>query len=385
MTLAVSLLGVALFVGIVAERFVIPSSVALLLAGIAGGALWSGGRAISFGSVLLLVLLPPLLFEAAYSLDVPSLRRGWKAIALLAVPGVVFTAGAIGLACVATQALDLTGALLLGAIVAATDPVAVVAVFRKVGVPVELATLVEGESIANDGTTLLLFQVFLALEAANARTTLVPTILHAALLAPLGGAAIGFALARVVALSLRGTTSRSLMILGTVFTAYGSYLIADRFGLSGIFATATAALALRVVESFPGDVETSLEIDRLWSAIAVVADAFVFLLAGVNLQVGRIAHEPLVVFAALIALAASRAALAYGALPLLGILDLKPSWRHVVALSGIRGALSLALALSLPDDVPGRATIVDVVFAVVVVTLVVQGLAVRPILSRLRL
>jgi CPA1 family monovalent cation:H+ antiporter len=379
-TFFVALLGAVLLIGVLADRLRLPYSVALLLAALP---LEVRHAETSFAPSLLLVFLPALIFEAAWNLEARSVAKVWPAIVLLAVPGVVFTALVIGGALSLTGQLPFVEALLLGTILAATDPIAVIALFKRLDVPKELATIVEGESLFNDGVALVLYGATLASISTGA--ALQPGLLGLqAIGVSLGGGAIGFAAALLVSQVLRGVSDAKLQIVATVFVAYGSYLAADHLHVSGLFAALVAGIALRWFEHFPTSSEATAEVDGFWAVLAFFANSLVFLLVGLRIQPDRIFHEPILVLGTLFSTTAARLFIVYGGLPLVGLRKNPREWQHVIALAGMRGALSLALALSLPDGIPFRAQIIDAVFGVVTVTLIAQGLAIGPVLKRLR-
>ena len=273
------------------------------------------------------------------------------------------------------KALPFAPALLFGAIVAATDPVAVVAAFRRVVVPVELRTLVEGESLANDGVALVLFAFALALAAGQATPVGADALIG--LLQVAGGAAIGAFAGVLCAGVLRATDASEYEVTVTIVLAYVAYLSATALHCSGIFATAAGAIALRAVAArMPRAISNADDVDRAWSALAFVANAVVFIATGLLIRPDRILHEPALVVTAVVAVSLARAVLALCA-------TRDRVGRITVFLAGMRGALPLALALSLPDAMPYRPQIIDATFAVVLVTIVVQGASLEPILKRL--
>jgi CPA1 family monovalent cation:H+ antiporter len=365
------LLGAAVLISILAERVRIPAAVAM----VAVGTLFPVEPPFAFGDTLLFVFLPPLIFEAAWNLDLGGLRRlGWR-IALLAVPGTLATAAIVAGALALLGVLPFGSALLFGAIVAATDPVAVVAAFRRVTVPADLRTLIEGESLSNDGVALVLFGFALAL-AAGQPVSLGAEVLTGALQIG-GGVAIGALLGVVCAAILRTTNAAEHEVTVTIVLAYVAYLAATGIHCSGIFATAAGAIALRaVIARNPTAISNAEEVDRVWSALAFVANAVVFIGTGLLIQPARIVHEPLLVLAAVAAVWIARALLAL-------VATRERSGRITVFLAGMRGALPLALALSLPDTIPLRPQIIDATFAVVLVTIVVQGGPLEVVLKRL--
>ena len=374
-TILVGLLGVALLVALAAERLRVPSAVALVAFGAGTAAIHPVALPFHFGDTLLFIFLPPLIFEAAWSIDPAALSRTALRIALLAVPGVVLVAGTIGFGIALSGQLPLASAIVLGAIVSATDPVAVIAIFRRLHVPVDLLTIVEGESIANDGVAIVLYALALAFASGGAAGSLTAASEHA-VTAIAGGILIGVACAFVVAFVMGRTRSGPLEISATVVLAFLAYLGADALQCSGVFATAAAGIALRGFAHIGPVTDNADDVDTFWSAIAYIVNAMVFLATGLVLQVARIAHHPLLVAVAIVAAVLSRVVLA--------ALVIRPAtWRITVVFAGMRGGLSLALALAFPPSLPFRDEIVDAVFGVVLFTLIVQGIALEPVLRRL--
>jgi CPA1 family monovalent cation:H+ antiporter len=383
-TVFVELLGAAVIVAIVAERIRLPAAVAL----VGFGAILSSsapiGLPFTFGPALLFVFLPPLIFEAAWNLDGSALRRMAWSIAVLAIPGVLLTTGVIALGLSLTGQLPLVAAFMFGTIVSATDPVSVIAIFRRLNVPVDLVTLVEGESIANDGVAIGLYGIALAF--AQSPVTVDPWgATWQAVLGVAGGIAIGAAAAPIVGLAIRGARDRTVELTATIVLAFGAYGIASSLGMSGVFASAAAGVTLRAMRGFVLTAQAPEEIDRFWEVIAFVANAVVFLSTGLLLQIPRLLHEPLLVLTAIAVVVASRAMLAFGVLPVLGVGVLDRGWRATAFFAGMRGALSLALALGLPPAFPQRDHIVDATYAIVLVTLVLQGATIESFLKRLPL
>ncbi len=369
-----ALLGVAVLIALGAERLRIPGAVALVAFGAGTAAIHPTTLPFPFGSTLLFVLLPPLIFEASWTIDLGALQRTAARIALLAVPGVVLAAGLTAFGISFAARLPLASAFVLGSIVAATDPVAVIAIFRRLQIPVDLLTMVEGESIANDGVALVLYGIALSFASGGAESVARETA-HA-FLAVAGGTAIGIVWAFIVAFVISRTGTAAIEVTATVVLAFLAYLSADALHLSGIFATAAAAITLRMVQRATPIATAADDVTAFWSTIAFIANSFVFLITGLELQLGRLVHEPQLVIVAIVAVVAARAVLAAAVIR-------ERTWRWTFVVAGMRGGLSLALALALPQDLPDRAAIIDAVFAVVIFTLVVQGIALEPLLARL--
>ena len=282
-----ALLGAAVLVAIVAERLRVPQAVALVVFGTAIAAVHPIDLPFHFGDTLLFVFLPPLIFEAAWTIDPAILGRVAGRVAILAFPGVVGVVAAIAAAVAWSGALPPAAALLLAVIVAPTDPVAVIAVFRRLHVPHDLQMIVEGESIANDGVAIVLFGIALALASGPPGGTAVPGPVAATfhvLVAVVGGCGVGAVAAILITFATGRTTDQAVAVTATIVLAFLAYLAADALGLSGVFATATAAIVLRASGRIAPRARTVAEIDAFWSAIAFVANAFVFLLTGLSLQ-----------------------------------------------------------------------------------------------------
>jgi CPA1 family monovalent cation:H+ antiporter len=365
------LLGAAVLVAILAERVRVPAAVAL----VAIGAIVPIAPPFHFGDALLFVFLPPLIFEAAWNLDLGELRRTAVRVALLAVLGTLATAGIVAGGLVLANALPFASALLFGAIVAATDPVAVVAAFRRVHVPERLRTIVEAESLSNDGVALVLFGFALAL--ASGQSVSLGADVALGVLEVAGGVAIGVLAGVLCSAVLRATDASEYEITITIVLAYLAYLAATAAHCSGIFATAAGAIALRATAArIPGAISNREDVNRAWSALAFVANAVVFIATGLLIRPERVLHEPGLVVAAIVSVTLARVLLAL-------LAERERAGRITVFLAGMRGALPLALALSLPDSLPFRPQIIDGTFAVVLVTIVAQGAPLEVVLKRI--
>ena len=372
------LLAAAYLFAQVASHAGIPAPAAIVLVGIAAGGMLPNLQ-IALTPATLALFLPALIFEGAWDIDAAALRRAAVAIAVLALPGVLFTA-AVTAAGATAAGVAVLGAFALGACLSATDPVAVLALFRRLDVPLDLRTIVEGESIANDGVAFVLWQTVVALQIGTVHPTLLTQFGHAAYVM-LAGSAAGVLMARLGAPFLRRSRAPWLEVAITVAVAYGAYGAAAAIGASGVFASAAAGIALA---AWVLDRRERKVVARFWDTTAFVANGAVFLLVGLSLQFERIFHEPLLIVATIVTLVIARVGLAYVLVPLSRVRAAN-GWRHAIALAGVRGGLSLALALGLPYDFPGRPQIIDAVFAVVFVTIVVQGWTLAPLLRRLRL
>jgi NhaP-type Na+/H+ or K+/H+ antiporter len=358
------LLACALAISIAAERLRLPPAVLLVGGGALAAALWHVALPFPFGPALLFVFLPPLIFEASWHLNLREARRNVGAIGLLAIFATL--AGAFAVAFVAdfTGAMPFAAALILGSILAATDPIAVTAIFRSVGVPENIRAIVEAESIGNDGVSLVLYGIALTM-ASGAAVSWYHAIAHGSIAVVMGCVA-GAVCAVPLWLAFSISDASEYEVAGTVALAYSSYLLATALGWSGIFACASAAVTLRLLIRRRAHMQHLRRVGEFWHSTAYMTNSIVFLATGLSIVAGRIVHEPWMVVVVLLTLFAVRAVLSFAAMP---------RWPQsaFVFFAGVRGALPLALALALPVTTPYRAQIVDGVFAVVIVTLAIQG------------
>jgi monovalent cation:H+ antiporter, CPA1 family len=341
--------------------------------------LFSPGRfTYALGHATLYVFLPPLLFEAAWNLNFRAVRRQWLAIAALAGPGVLLTALIVAGA-LAIVRVPFGPALLTGAILSATDPIAVVAIFRRLKVARTLVTIVECESLFNDAVAVALYRgVLIALSVGTANAGAIARVTVDTLAGAAGGVILGVVLAFGIARILRGSCDVTIQIGVTILCAYGAYFAADYLGLSGIFATIAFGIALRYYERAWIALSIAEDVNRFWDLAALPANVLVFFMVGAALQIGRVAQEPAFAVACLVAVAVARIVVAGFLLP--G--PYPREWIDVVRVAGMRGALSLALALALPVWVPYREAIVDATFVVSLTTLAASSFAIVPVIRR---
>ncbi len=373
----IGLLAAAVLVALVSRRIGLPYSLALVLFGLGVTALLPVSTLGITPELVLLVLLPGLIFEAAFQTDIDSLRRTSGGIALLAIPGVLITAGVVAVALYLVTGLPLELAFVVGAMVSASDPVAVIATFKRLGTPRSLNTLVEGESLFNDGTAIVVFAIALrAVEGpigiADAAGSFVLTIVISVAI----GAGAGFVASRIVARVDDHLIETSLSVL----LAYGTYVAADVLHESGVIATVVAGITLGTYGRNIGMSEKTREaIDTVWEFIAFLLTAIVFLLVGLAIEAGDLLDTAGPIAVGIIAVLIGRVVVTYG---LVGVGarvvrgrggGLPRGWLHVLFWSGLRGAVSVALALSLPVDFPQRTSVQAITFGIVLFTLIVQG------------
>jgi len=387
---ALGLLIVAILVAMVARRLALPYTVGL----VAAGAALAFSR-FDFGitlthDIIFELILPPLLFEAALNIHWHELRRDMMPVLVLSTLGVVISAAIVSAGMAWMFGWPAQAALIFGVLIAATDPVAVIAMFKDTGIGGRLRLLVESESLFNDGVAAVLFGLILSWAAGGAWSSS-----HAALSLVMvsgGGIVIGAAVG-AAGIFLAGRTADHLTEAAiTLVTAYGSFLLAEHFHFSGVLATVTAGLVtgsmgVRGSQTGSGLSAPAREfILEFWEFAAFLANSLVFLLIGV--AVARIDFHAVgetALLGAILLVLLGRAATVY---PLSLVfrssrLSIGRGEQHVLWWGGLRGALALALALALPPAIPMRDTIVIATFAVVGFSVLIQGLSMPWLLKRL--
>ncbi len=391
-TIFIVLLLIASGVAMVTRWVRVPYTLALVLVGLLISPLHFLPAVHISPELILLIFLPALLFEAAWNLRLEHLRENLTPILLLAVPGVVVSVGIAGTVLHYGIGWPWATALLFGAIISATDPVSVLALFKKLGLPKRLNTIVEGESLINDGTAVVVFKIILALAAgatlASSTGGLLMDSLREFIKVVFGGLAVG----AIIGLTASALTARFddhlLEITLTTIAAYGSYLGAEGLHVSPVIAVLTAGLIIGNYGRRAGmSPTTQVAVNSFWEYAAFVVNSLVFLLVGLETQLGAMfAHSRTIAWGVL-ALLLSRVVAVYGLMPLVNRIT-KPvpfRWMHVLFWGGLRGSLSIALALSLPMSLPYRTELTMLVFGAVVFSLLAQGLTVAPLLKWLRL
>ena len=388
-TLIVGVMLIAALVGIAVSRLRLPYTVALVIVGLALSLVGVFQSIALSDELILLVFLPPLLFDGAINMDLDDLLTRWRQVGVLAFVGTAISAGVIAGALTVVPGMSFSLALVLAVMLAATDPVSVLAVFKEHGVGTGLRTLMEGESIFNDALAIVLYLITVEIAFGDETVTVADGVVEFGSEVVVGtavGLLVGF-----VAHRLMSTLDDHLVeIMLSLVTAYGAYLIADRLHGSGVIAVVMAGLPI-------GNFGTRLAMSAssrvalldFWEVLTFMANSALFLLMGLAFDLGELRGDTaLAALSIIVAMLLSRAAIAYGLLQLFRSSRAAPvpaNWRTAVFWGGLRGSVPVALVLGLDDPTFAGINAVTVVFAVVMFSLIVQGLTYKPVLDRLGL
>ncbi|MEW6717108.1 MAG: Na+/H+ antiporter [Chloroflexota bacterium] len=380
-TAVIGLLLMASLVGIVTNQLRLPYTVGLVLIGLALS-LRGQERIYIPPEIFLGLLVPPLIFEAAFHIKIRDLQRDLMPILTLAIPGVLITTLLVGGVVAWGTGFPLAVALVFGALVAATDPVAVVALFRTLGVPKRLQVLLEGESLFNDGTAIVVFNLMTVIAVSGVFEPL-RSMMDFVIVSG-GGLAVGFVLGIFISQAISLFHNPMIETTLTTVLAFGAYIVAEQLHVSGVLAVVAAGLVSGNIGPRGMSPSTRILVFNFWEYAAFLANSIVFLLIGfqINLQVLLVNWQ--VTTWAILAVLVARAVSVYG---LSGVGPGVPKrYKHVLYWGGLRGAISLALALSIPTSLGApRDEIQTMAFGVVLFTLLVQGLTMKPLITKMGL
>ena len=389
------LLIAAAIIAMLAERLKIPYTVSLVFGGLLLGViripilspLQVGHRPEWLTpDVILILFLPALVFEGSVKLNLRALLRNSVPLLLLANAGVLIAALVTGYVVHWLIGLPLLIALLFGCIISATDPISVLAIFKDLDVNKRLSLIMEGESLLNDGTAVVLFGILLGAVAAEKFSILKGAEQYVQ--AVVGGAILGSALGYLAGRMTAAVDDPQIEITLTTILAYGSYLVAYHLHLSGVIATASAGLMLGTFSSKNSmSARTRTAMQSFWEYISFVMNSLVFLLIGLEIHVRELLQNWTSVVFAIGAVLLGRVLSVYLLVPLSNRFaeNIPLRWQHVAVWGGLRGALALALALSLNSAFPYREQILNLTYGVVIFSILVQGLTIKVLLKFLKL
>jgi CPA1 family monovalent cation:H+ antiporter len=386
LTVVLQLLVVAAAAGLASRRLNVHYNIVLVLAGVGLGATGLLPAVRLDPTVILHVFLPILIFEAAIATDLGRLRRDLPPVLVLAVPGILIIVAVSGTVFHYGLGLGWTVALLLGAVLSATDTISTLSTFRKVRVPARLTTIVENESIFNDGTALVAYATILGI-LTEGKFRAVATGLQ--LLWVVGaGLVVGLAVGWIASQLLKRIEEHLMEIMVTVLVSYGSWLLAGGVQASSVIAVVTAGITVGTV-GWPGLTPAGkVAIRSVWEVAAFGVNSMVFLIIGLQMRPAALwAAWPAIAWG-IVAVMTGRALAVYGGLGLVRLAGGRAtpwSWQHLLAWANLKGSLAMILALGLPEDVPNRSLLVIVAFGCAIVTLTGLGLTLGPLARALGL
>jgi CPA1 family monovalent cation:H+ antiporter len=319
-------------------------------------------------SIILGFVVPPMIFEAAMRTRLQTFRTVEKTVTSLAIFGVVISAVVTGLVLNIFLGFPLAAALMFGVIISPTDPVSVVNVLKRVRAPERLTTVLESEAYLNNATPVMLYGIAVSLSFSTQSLGLFAYSL-------LGGVAVGLVVSGAAELLHRLITEPLAETSFTIAVMFGSYALAESLGMSGLIAVPIAGLFMgnRTMRTAMSE-ETRTTMTKFWEVVTFMATSFAFLLIGLKADFGLLMKYALFIMAAFLVILVARILSVY---PIIGLTNLigeriPRSWTNVIAFAGLRGAVSVALALSLPES-SFKNTIVAMTFGVALLSLVVQA------------
>lgn len=368
-------------------RFIrIPYTIALVFTGFAVGFFGLLPGAHLNPHLLFAIFLPPILFDAGINTNLSMLKKQWLAISIFAVLGTIISTFVVGWAVHYFTGLPILVGLLFGAIISPTDPISVLAIFKSLGIDEQLSNLIEAESLFNDGVAVVLFIIIQQLlqnggiSVFEGGAAFIKTVM--------GGAFIGLLIGTLASRITSEYDDHLLEIMLTTVVAFGAYLAAEQIHVSGVFAVVAASLVVGNYGMTRGMTPNSrMAVLSFWEYIAFAVNSMVFLLVGLeesSISLG-VALTP--VFVAIVSVLLGRAVSVYGLSSLLNLAGqvIPVPWRHVQVWSGLRGALSMAMVIGLNPAMPYRNLLITMTFAVVLFSLIGQGLSIKALVLRLGL
>ena len=380
----VLLIVVGAVVAIAAHRLRIPYTVGLVAAGIVMAFLPLKIDVPFSKDFLFEVLLPPLIFEAALYIDWRELRRDLFVVGTYATVGVILSAAVTAAIMHFVVGWIWPASILFGVLIAATDPVSIIATFKEAKVTGRLRLLVEAESLFNDSTAAVGFT--LAVAVAIGESIGLGAAIWQLFSSAIGGVVTGIITAAIALLIIGRTKDHLVELAMTTFAAFGSFWAAEHFHLSGILACTAAGLIIGNRIGHGSITERGEEsMEHFWEFAAFVANSIVFIILGVNLAYQDFKRAAVTIVVAILAVIVGRVVAVYP----LSTLFAKSKWavslshQHILFWGGLRGALALALALGVPETLPYRHEILIATFGVVAFSVFVQGSTVSPLMRRL--
>ncbi|MDF9843684.1 MULTISPECIES: cation:proton antiporter [unclassified Paenibacillus] len=389
------LLAISMAVIAVAKKLNQPYSIALVVVGLLLGFLHVPvlveaevfiTQSHVFQAIIISLFLPILLGDATLKLPFAHLREQHKPVLALAFGGTLLSFLIIGLAVYWGLGLPLIVSFTFAALMSATDPISVISIFKSLGVPKNIVTIIEGESLFNDGIAVVLFQIssvyllsYMEMGWAGVGSGILLFLKFS-----LGGILIGTVMGYLFSQLIRLYDDYPLEIGFSMLLFFGSYFIAEHFHVSGVIAVAVSGLIFGNYGSRIGMSETTkVNINSFWDVITLVANSLIFLMIGLEIRNINFTDKWLLIIASILIVLAGRTLALYASLSFLK--NFPASWKVVLNWGGLKGSLSIALALSLPASFDGREDILVLTFSIVLFSLLVQGLSIKPLVKKMKL
>ena len=391
------LLTVAMIAAGMCRNVPIPYTVILVILGIALGNLARSQHEFEIllefqltPELVLFLFLPALIFESAFNLDARQLIKDLAPVLVLAIPALLISTAIIGVGLWLALDIELLLALLFGALISATDPVAVIALFKELGAPGRLTILVEGESLLNDATAIVIFNIILGLILGGALTAneagyAVVEFFKVFFGGIIVGAVIGIVLSELMYRLHVGLSSYLIM---SVVLAYSCFIIAEHIlHVSGVMAVVASGISLGIFGVSRMPHEATHLIKETWEVITLVCNSLLFLLVGLSINVGLLMSEINGILLAIFLMLFARAIGVYTLVPatvsLFKLPHVTSGERHIMWWGGLKGGLAIAIVLSIPPDLAGRDMLLNLTLGVVMFTLLINAPTVKPLIQKL--
>jgi CPA1 family monovalent cation:H+ antiporter len=396
----VVLLGIAMLVTGICRNLPVPFTVILVLIGMLLGNLshtfhfMESLQGFSLSpEIMLFIFLPALIFESGFALDARQMLKDLPPILILAIPAMLMSTFLVGLGIWWALDIKLIVALVFGALISATDPVAVVALFKELGAPNRLNVLVEGESLLNDATAIVAFSILLgiAVEGGGIGWSDADNIFLEFVRVFIGGALFGAFLGFVACeLLYRMQSGIAVILTSSIIIAYASFIIAEHsFHVSGVMAVVGSAVALRRFGVTRFREDTTHSIHEVWEVIALSCNSLLFLLVGLSVSTGALFNQLGPILIAIALVLSARALSIYSLVPLAArwfrLPHISLGERHIMWWGGLKGGLAIAVVLSIPSDLPERQFLFEITLGVVLFTLLISAPTIRPLMHFLGL
>ena len=394
------LLLIAAFLEPLAKKIHLPFTVILVMVGFVGSEIFvnqlgldTGIRWSNFSAIIFYVILPVLIFQAALEINLKLLWRNALPILILAIPLMIASASFIAVG--VYYGIDHTGfpwiaALLTGALLSATDPAAVLSLLKKTRAPKRLSLLLEGESLFNDATAIVLFSVLITVATGSLQGDSWHLGFVRFLTVFFGGLGVGILTGLIAHLLIKATNSDKLFIIISIACTYISFIVAEDFlHLSGVMAVLSSGLMVGLLDKERLGLDQDSAVCKFWDLCVYVGEALIFLLAGITITLAMFSDQWLAIVIGIASALIARLIVIYGLFPVFfwlpGVEPVSLKQQTVLVWGGVRGTVTIALALSLPLSLDYWYTVQSIAYGVVLFTLFVQSTTMNPLIKKLRI